>query len=95
MKKFTYFYPYMHEVKVYVNGCFVPVPFNLNSLFMLFPASMALELQSKLLKKYPYGSRISILDLVQVKDLRFLIDFIYENIFIILFYILSAGKVSK
>lgn len=81
LRQFTQFYPYMHEVRAFVNGAYVPVPFNLNSLFMLFPKSMALELENKLLKSYPYGSRVSISELSKEGQLKFLSDFIYENIF--------------
>ncbi|PAF47621.1 UDP-galactopyranose mutase [Helicobacter sp. 12S02232-10] len=81
LRQFTQFYPYMHEVKALINGCYVPIPFNLNSLRMLFPESLASDLESKLLKAYPYGSRVSILELSKIEDLKFLSEFIYENIF--------------
>ncbi|MCX2717301.1 UDP-galactopyranose mutase [Helicobacter sp. MIT 21-1697] len=79
---FSRFYPYMHEVKALVDGSFVPVPFNLNSLFTLFPAAMAQEIESMLLQSFEYGSKVSILELQKHPKLAFLSQFIYEKIFL-------------
>lgn len=81
LRQFTQFYPYMHEVKAFVNGAYVPVPFNLNSLSILFPKSLCEKLEKQLLKFYPYESKVSISELSKVQELKFLSDFIYENIF--------------
>lgn len=81
INSFCKFYPYMHQVKAFVNGYYVPVPFNLNSLSMLFPKSLCKKLEKQLLKFYPYESKVSILELSKVEELKFLSDFIYENIF--------------
>ncbi|PAF42812.1 UDP-galactopyranose mutase [Helicobacter sp. 11S02596-1] len=81
LRRFTRFYPYMHEVLALVKGALVPVPFNLNSLATLFPESMAKEWEEKLLKTYAYGSKVSIAELTTQEELKFLSDFVYENIF--------------
>lgn len=82
VRQFAQFYPYIHEVKAFVDGQFVPVPFNLNSLYMLFPQSLAQEMESLLLKYYPYGSKVSILEIQKIEELKFLSQFIYEKIFL-------------
>ncbi|TLD96173.1 UDP-galactopyranose mutase [Helicobacter jaachi] len=79
---FARFYPYMHQVKALIDGQFVPVPFNLNSLYMLFPTQMAQNIESSLLKHYQYGQKVSILELKKVKELAFLSEFIYEKVFL-------------
>lgn len=82
LNTFDRFYPYMHKVQALVDGQFVPVPFNLNSLYMLFPTRMAQELESILLKHYTYGSKVSILDIQKIPELTFLSQYIYEKIFL-------------
>ncbi|PAF54458.1 UDP-galactopyranose mutase [Helicobacter sp. 13S00482-2] len=81
LNSFCRFYPYMHEVKAFVNGYFVPVPFNLTSLSMLFPKRLSKKLEKQLLRLYDYESKVSILELSKVQELKFLSDFIYQNIF--------------
>ena len=82
VNRFSRFYPYMHEVKAFVDGHLLPVPFNLNSLYMAFPAKIAQDIESMLLEKFAYGSKVSILELQKVPELKFLSDFIYEKIFL-------------
>ena len=41
LSKFTAWRPYEHRVLGLIDGKFVPIPFNLNSLAALFPASAA------------------------------------------------------
>lgn len=79
---FSRFYPYMHEVKAFVDGQLVPVPFNLNTLYMLLPHTMAQNIESKLLATFDYGSKISILALQKIPEFAFLSAFIYEKIFL-------------
>ncbi|MDO7253209.1 UDP-galactopyranose mutase [Helicobacter cappadocius] len=81
LNSFSRFYPYMHEVKAFINGHFAPIPFNLNSLAILFPKSLYKKLERQLLKLYPYESKVSILELSKVRELKFLSDFIYQNVF--------------
>ncbi|CAM3368402.1 UDP-galactopyranose mutase [Helicobacter labetoulli] len=82
LNTFTSFYPYQHKIKGFVDGQFIPIPFNLNSLYMLFPIRMAQELESILLKHYAYGSRVSIIDIQKITELTFLSQYIYEKIFL-------------
>lgn len=82
VNKWTSFYPYIHEVRAFVDGAFIPVPFNLNSLYKIFPNKMAKTLESALLKHFDYGKKISILTFKTHKELAFLSDYIYEKIFL-------------
>lgn len=82
LKPFSLFYPYQHRVLGLVCGELVPIPFNLNSLYATFPMPLAKDIESKLLKTFAFGSKISILELKKHKDFKDLADFIYENIFL-------------
>jgi len=62
----------------------VPVPFNLNSLFSLFP-SKAEQIKEILVKEIGYGKKVPILQLKQHEkaEIRAFADFVYKNIFYI------------
>lgn len=79
--RFSLFYPYMHKVFGLVQGQLVPIPFNLNALYAIFPHALAKELESTLLRTFGFGSRVSILELRKHKELEMIAEFIYENIF--------------
>ena len=83
LSQFTEWRLYSHRVLAAVDGKKVPVPFNLNSLQSLFPASEADRLQHLLLDQYGYGVKVPILKMRETAkgDLRFLADFIYQKIF--------------
>ncbi|AMQ18854.1 UDP-galactopyranose mutase [Thermococcus peptonophilus] len=88
LSKFTEWIPYQHKVLANINGTKVPVPFNLNSLYKLFPAETARSLELKLVKHFGYGTRIPILKLKKVadelgdKDLKSLANFVYEKVYL-------------
>ncbi len=84
LSRFCRWQPYQHKVLAEVDGKQVPVPFNLNSIEMLFPALLAAELSEKLVARFGFGSKVPILRLRQSKDekLQFLADYIYEKIFL-------------
>ncbi|MDX4050298.1 MULTISPECIES: UDP-galactopyranose mutase [Aliarcobacter] len=84
LSKFTSWDIYNHEVLGYIDGKKVPIPFNFNTLYELFPNLKAKELEELLLKTYEYNSKIPILELKKStnKDLSFLADFIYDKIFV-------------
>ena len=83
VNKFSEFNTYMHEVRAYIEGCFVHLPINLNSIEQLFPEFMAKRLISKLVNKYGWGTSVPIIDLLKEndKDLTLLSKYIYKNIF--------------
>lgn len=84
LSNFTSWDIYNHEVLCFLDGKKVPIPFNLNTLYEVFPNSKAKILEDKLLQHYEYNSKIPILELKKStdKDLQFLSDFIYEKIFV-------------
>lgn len=84
LSEFTSWEIYNHEVLAYIDGIKVPIPFNFNTLYDVFPNSKAKDLEDKLLQTYEYNSKIPILELKKStdKDLQFLADFIYEKIFV-------------
>jgi len=83
LSNFTEWNVYQHKVLAFVDGKKVPIPFNFNSIEMLFPPVLARRLETKLVKRYPFGSKIPILELKKEKDkdLKFLADFIYNKVF--------------
>ncbi|MBD5405588.1 UDP-galactopyranose mutase [bacterium] len=84
LSTFTKWHPYMHKVKAVVEGIEIPVPFNINSIEMVFPSSMSEKLQTKLIEKFGFGKKVSILELKKCndKDLEILANYIYNNIFL-------------
>jgi UDP-galactopyranose mutase len=84
LSKFTEWQIYHHKVLAFIDGQKVPVPFNLNTLYKLFPTSTAKKLEEKLLENFPFNSKIPILELKQSNDsdLIFLADFVYDKIFL-------------
>lgn len=84
LSQFTEWHHYEHSVLAYIDGQKVPVPFNLNTLASLFPASLAQSLETKLIDRYGYGVKVPILTLRDEDDpeLKFLADFIYDKMFV-------------
>ncbi len=84
LSNFTEWQLYHHKVLAFIDGNKVPIPFNFNTLEMLFPLTLAQELQKKLLEKFKYGEKVPILDLKKIddKNLKFLAQYIYEKVFL-------------
>jgi UDP-galactopyranose mutase len=84
LSQFTTFNDYQHMVKAVVNEKEVPVPFNFNSIDILFDTEKATQLKNKLLEHYKLDSKVPILELqnAQDKDLQYLAEFVYENLFL-------------
>ena len=84
LSQFTQWHNYHHKVEGFIDGQFVPIPFNLNTLYKLFPTFMAESIEKKLVKNYGYGKKVTILELQKTDDeeLKFVADFIYEKIFL-------------
>lgn len=83
VSRFTKWYPFQHKVRGLIDGQLVPIPFNLNSIHQVFPAKLAERLEDKLLEKFGYNVKVPILKLRETddKDLQFLAEYIYKNIF--------------
>lgn len=82
LSQFTDWIPYEHKVLGFIDGKYVPIPFNLNTLYQLLPKK-AKFFEKKLIKKYGFGKEVPILELKKTKDkdLRWLADFIYKKIY--------------
>ena len=83
LSAFTEWIPYQHKVLAVVDGIKVPLPFNLNSIDLLFKERQARRLEGLLSSKYGYDSKVPILKLRETSDgeLKALADFVYEKIF--------------
>jgi len=84
ISQFTDWTLYQHKVSGYVDGKFVPIPFNLDSLYKLVPGKLAKILENKLINHFGYGNKVPVLELQKIQDdhLKYLADFIYEKIFL-------------
>ena len=84
LSKFTEWRIYQHKVLAVIDGQPVPIPFNFNTLYKVFPKNLAERLEIALLKNFEYGKKIPILELKNSfdADLQFLADFVYEKIFL-------------
>ncbi len=84
LSQFTDWELYFHKVLAAVEGLKIPVPFNLNSLYMVFPNHYASKLEEILINTYGFGTKIPILKLKdsQNSELSYLADYIYKNIFL-------------
>lgn len=84
LSRFTEWYEYNHEVAADVNGQLIPVPFNLNTLHMVYGEEMANQLERKLIDTFGMDSRVPILKLREQEDedLKAVAEYIYEHIFL-------------
>lgn len=84
LKQFAGFFFYEHRVVGYIDGNFVPIPFNFKSLEILFDEKEANEIKEKLLKAYPDTKKVSILDLLDNQDetIKRFGRFVYEKVFV-------------
>lgn len=87
VNRFSEFTNYQHKVIWLIDGNLVPIPFNLNSVYLSFPEKFANELEQTLLKYYQYNSKVTIWELrakwqsENDKNLSFLADYIFEKVF--------------
>ncbi|MGB3653473.1 MAG: UDP-galactopyranose mutase [Rivularia sp. (in: cyanobacteria)] len=84
LSEFTEWRPYFHHVLGVIEGKKVPIPFNLNSLYELFPPHYAQKLEDLLLENFGFGVKVPILKLRESAsgDLSFLAEYIYNNVFL-------------
>lgn len=84
LSQFTKWYHYYHQVLGVVDGKQVPIPFNINSLYALFPKDYADKLANQLVEQYGFNVKVPILKIresAQGNDLKFLADYIYQKVF--------------
>lgn len=84
LSRFTKWRDYRHRVAANVHGKYLPVPFNLDSLHMAFPADKADRMEQKLIDAYGAGAKVTILALRENPDpeLREVAGYVYENVFV-------------
>ena len=83
LSRFTEWFPYEHRVLANLNGTFIPVPFNLESLRKTFPPEKADKLENALKRGYGENKKVPILELKKDpdKDVREFADFVFDNVF--------------
>ncbi len=86
LSKFASFIPYLHKENVIIDGNKANIPFNLNSIYDIFPKKLASKFENKLIKKYGYGEKVSIFDIKTKpffwdRDLDFLASYFYKKLF--------------
>lgn len=84
LSRFTDWYRFEHQVVANVYGKLLPIPFNLNTLFMVYDEEKAKRLEEKLKVRYPIGTKVPILKLKEQEDaeLTELADYVYEHVFL-------------
>ena len=84
LSRFTKWYDYQHEVVADVYGKLIPVPFNLNTLKLVYDEDKATELANKLVEKYGMETKVPILELMNSddEDINGIADYVYNNIFL-------------
>lgn len=84
LNKFTTFNNYSHQVLGFIDGAEIHIPFNFNSLYQVFNKEKADKLEKKLLDKFGFGTKVSILEFQNQddEDLKALAQYVYEKIFL-------------
>jgi len=83
LSEFTEWLPYEHRVVGLIEGRFVPIPFNLGSLDILFSSTEARKMRDLLTSSYSFGQKVPILKMKESAHagIRDLADFIYDSVF--------------
>lgn len=84
IRKYTDFNQYMHKVLAIVDGIQTNIPFNIDSIYDVFPKTIANNLEKKLLEKFEYNKKVPILEFLKQddEDLKFLANYVYEKVFL-------------
>jgi len=84
LSRFTEWHLFGHEVVAKVGGELIPVPFNLNTLHMVYDEEKADRLEKKLIETFGENSRVPILKLREQKDedMAEIADYVYKNVFL-------------
>ena len=84
LSRFTEWYDFGHEVVAKVGDKLIPVPFNLNTLHMVYDKEKADRLEQKLIAEYGEGSRVPIMKLRENEDpdVREIAEYVYQNVFL-------------
>ncbi len=84
LSRFTEWHAFGHEVVAKVGDQLIPVPFNLNTLHMVYEKEKADRLEQKLKETYGEGSRVPIMKLRENEDpdIQEIAQYVYENVFL-------------
>ncbi|MGP4082430.1 UDP-galactopyranose mutase [Pseudalkalibacillus sp. R45] len=84
LSDFTDWHYYQHHVLAAIDGKKVPVPFNLNTLQILFPECYAMKMEEKLIERYGFGKKVPILEMLEDldQDIQELADYVYKKVFL-------------
>lgn len=84
LSRFTDWYDFGHEVVAKVGDQLIPVPFNLNTLHMVYEKEKADALEKKLIDTYGEGSRVPIMKLRENEDpqIQEIAEYVYQNVFL-------------
>ncbi|MEG0591873.1 MAG: UDP-galactopyranose mutase [Coprobacillus sp.] len=84
LSEYTEWYDYQHEVVARVGDKVIPVPFNLNTLMIVFGEEKGTQLKQELIDTYGENARVPILELQKSTSvgIREVADYVYENIFL-------------
>ena len=84
LSRFTDWYDFGHEVVAKVGDKLIPVPFNLNTLHMVYDQEKADRLEKKLIEEYGKDSRVPIMKLRENADpdVREIAEYVYQNVFL-------------
>ena len=84
LSQFTQWLPYQHKVVANLKDKEIPVPFNLNSLYLVYDKEKAERIEKKLVDTYGMEQKVTILDLKKNDDpeLKELSQFVYDNVFV-------------
>lgn len=83
LSKFTNWFPFEHEVLANIKGKMIPVPFNLDSLHILYEKDKALEIENILVNEYGMDNKVPIMELKENPnpDIREFADFVFKTVF--------------
>lgn len=84
MLRFSVMDVYEHRVVADIDGKMASLPFNLETLYQVFPNTVAMEMEITLTEKYGYGENVGILELKRSEEpeLQFLADYVYKQVFV-------------
>lgn len=84
LSRFTKWYDYSHEVVGNVYGKIIPIPFNLNTLMIVFGEEKGQQLKQELIDTYGENARVPILELQKSSSqgIQEVAEYVYENIFL-------------
>ena len=84
IRKFGDFNQYMHKVIAVIDGIETTIPFNFNTIYDVFPQTMAKRLEEKLLNMFEYNKKVPILEFQKQddEDLKYLANYVYEKVFL-------------